>query len=266
MALDTNGGVGGGGVGGGGVGGGGVGAAARRPCVTILGSCRQDSLFREFDVTRIGKEVSYTHSTKEMREVARFCREAHLDAGDAARTFRSPMLGTALPRADVLAAEFVRTNVFVCEVASRRAYELDGAHVHHIALDDPLYWIQDSWRARIRPYILEDDDIVADLAALRHELGVGSGARHMVVVSHIVTRPTGARHDLAVLLERACAFLGIPFLNPARELAARGIDVARLIEVETLPGTDVRVANHYTDCGHDAMACVYRDFIGRLYI
>jgi hypothetical protein len=234
--------------------------------VTILGSCRQDALFRDFDVTRIGKEVSYTHSTKEMREVARFCREAHLDAGGAARTFRSPMLGGALPCAAVLAGEMARTDVFVCEVASRRAYELDGAHVHHIALDDPRYWIADAWRARIRPYVLGDDDIVADLAALRRELGVGAGDVRMVVVSHIVTRSAGARHDLAALLERACAFLDIPFLNPARELAARGIDVARLVEPETAPGTGVAVANHYTACGHDAMANVYRDFIRGLYI
>jgi hypothetical protein len=46
--------------------------------ITIFGSCRQDSLYNKYNVNRIKNDISYTHSTKEILEVIKFCKHGNM--------------------------------------------------------------------------------------------------------------------------------------------------------------------------------------------
>ena len=45
----------------------------KHPIITILGSCRQDSLYKKYKITSIKNNLSYPHYTKEVLQVIKYC-------------------------------------------------------------------------------------------------------------------------------------------------------------------------------------------------
>ena len=60
--------------------------------ITILGSCRQESLYKNYNITSIQKNISYQHYTKEILEVIKFCKYGHILPEDTLTTFRTSIL------------------------------------------------------------------------------------------------------------------------------------------------------------------------------
>ena len=60
--------------------------------ITILGSCRQHSLNKKYDVTSIQESLSYPHYTKEILEVIKYCKYQHISKNDTLKVFRTPIL------------------------------------------------------------------------------------------------------------------------------------------------------------------------------
>ena len=110
--------------------------------VTILGSCRQDAIYKipGVNVTGIKENISYPHYTKETLEVIKFCKTGHLTPEETISTFRTPILKNAkLYFNDILNTNFNTTDIFIIEIASRITYEYNGRYVHHILYDDINY-------------------------------------------------------------------------------------------------------------------------------
>ena len=42
--------------------------------ITILGSCRQESLYKNYNITSIQKNISYPHYTKEIIQAIEYCK------------------------------------------------------------------------------------------------------------------------------------------------------------------------------------------------
>jgi len=49
--------------------------------LTILGSCRQDSLYSYFDVTNIKEKLTYPHYSKEIIQAIEFCKNISKNTG-----------------------------------------------------------------------------------------------------------------------------------------------------------------------------------------
>ena len=79
----------------------------------------------------------------------------------------------------------------------------------------------------------------------------------MIIVSHLVTYERGERYVLSQWLEEICLKYNIMFINPVRELKARGYDISKAFEKDI---------NHYTKYGHQMIKEVYDDFIKKLKI
>jgi hypothetical protein len=216
--------------------------------LTIFGSCRQDSLYTVYDCTSIQKTLTYPHYTKEVIQAIKFC-SGHLQIDpDLARwVFRSGILDSKSIHASAFKAEFVATDLFVIEIASRISYEYAGLHAHHI-LTEPKYGF-----TRISDIVqrdLTDDEIEQDLVEMKELLY----PKKMMIVSHIYSRREGKRYELVQLLSRLCQTHGIPFFDPVEQLEGNPPG-AYMIE---------DVLAHYSDHGHALIRQKYKSFIDRL--
>jgi hypothetical protein len=215
--------------------------------VTILGSCRQDSLYRRYDVTSIKNLLSFPHYSREVLEVIAYLKGTADAAPDAESRwlFRTCILtGKALPAA-LFRPEFDATELFVVEIASRIAYVWNGRYVHHI-LTEPKYGFPRIADIAVRD--LTDEEIEADLVRIRDLLQ----PRKLMIVSHISTRKAGKRHELVEHLRRSCANHRIPFFDPMTYL--QGHDPSRIFEIP-------KDAFHYTPEGHEVIGEAYGRFI-----
>ena len=59
--------------------------------ITILGSCRQDSLYKKYRITSIKNNLSYPHYSKEVLQVLNYCMFDNLKPAET-MIFRTPIL------------------------------------------------------------------------------------------------------------------------------------------------------------------------------
>jgi len=216
--------------------------------VTILGSCRQDSIFKleNVNVTSIRDNVSYPHYSNEIIEVIKFCKYGHISPEETVAVMRTPILQKSPICSSSFKDEFDSTTVFVIEIASRKAYKLNGRYVHHILYDDDVFG---EYRDRIQLVEESDEEIESNILWLKKEL-----ARPIVIVSHITTYNSGSRYDLTKLLETICLKHNILFLNPTIELSRRGFNLKELLDQEVS-------LVHYNETGHSAIKDVYKEYL-----
>ena len=211
--------------------------------ITILGSCRQDSIYKSHPVTSVKNDISYPHYTKEILEVIRFCKYGTVTPENTTIMFRSAIL-TRRPiyYNSSIACEFNSSELFFVEIASRKTYKYNNQYVHHILHDHHL-------KTGVEIGDLSDDEIETDICEMVKELG----REKLIVVGHIVTRNTGARYELSQLLGRLCAKYNIVFLNPVSCLSQKGHDIQPLLLDN----------EHYNDKGHQFMGEIYTEYILR---
>jgi len=218
--------------------------------ITILGSCRQNSLYnvQGYTFTCAHTGISYPHYSKDILEVIRFCKYGHLTKEQTLFTF---MLAIQNKKPIVfneeLKRDFESSDVFFVEIASKIAYQYGDIYVHHIATQ-PTYEV--SIRDKITQRKQDKNEIEEDLISIKRELN-----GKLIVVCHIVTYERGERFILSQWLEELCVKHSILFINPVRELKLRGCDIDKALE------KGEPVIHHYTEYGHKMIKNIYIEFV-----
>lgn len=214
--------------------------------VTILGSCRQDSLYNYYNITNIKNNLTYPHYSKEIVQAIEFCKGiSTIPHTLTSSIFRSGILGRSPIYASQFTDEFNTSDFFVIEIASRISYEYKGFYAHHI-LTESQYGCHDRSTILIRD--LTDEEIEADLLRMKELLS----PKPFIIVTHICTRPSGKRYELVQLLRRLCTKHNIPLFDPCEETKEYPPDILYMKE-DTLA--------HYTQEGHTIIGKKYNSFI-----
>lgn len=212
--------------------------------ITVLGSCRQYSIARCFNVTSVQEGISYPHYTKEVIEVIHFCKGTRIYTPDETKhIFRTAIINKQpIYQSSYLKEEFESSELYVIEIASKLAYEYNGKYVHHIA-SEPEWNVPIYDKVTIRKQSREE--IEKDILYIKELLG----NKPMIIVCHFVTYNRGERYELSKWLEEICNVHNIPFINPFEEL--KHIETDKLFKKE-------KVLAHYTPYGEDCIKEVYR--------
>jgi hypothetical protein len=222
--------------------------------ITVLGSCRQDSLYSnpKYTMTNIRNFITYPHYTKEAIQLINYCLRNHLTPQETKYTFRSGILAnTCLQWRPKIREEFLSSDIYILEIASRKCYTYAGRYVHHILYDSAEY--NSAYKDKIHVRELTNEEIEEDILTLRELLG----NKPFIIVGHITTKDNKAskRNELLELLDSICQKHGIPFIHPTNELSKRDYNIQLLVR------HDERIVTHYNDIGHRAILSVYDEFI-----
>ena len=215
-----------------------------KPVVTVLGCCRQDSIYSRYEVTGIREGLNYTHYPREAVEVVKTLSGE--SGWDPEIRFRNAQIGQVLASQEDLQRDFRRTDVFVVEAASRICYTDDkGRAYHHLIADDP--------KLRVRyPTVSVCELTTAEIESDLLQLSQLVAPRPMVLVSHVVTRDHGPRVQLKEEIREIARRMDVPFVEPLS-----GISLGeRRSFVE-----DEVVISHLTRRGHAIAREQYREAI-----
>jgi len=214
--------------------------------LTLLGSCRQDSLSKYFQISGIRDNLTYPHYSKEVVQAVEFCKGVSTIPYDLTQhTFRSGILRKQPITPDYFKEEYEKTDLFVVEIASRLSYIYKDRYVHHI-LSEPQYGFHDIGNIKIED--LSDLEIEEDLVKLKELLY----PKPFFIVTHIYTRTYGKRFELIELLKKLCSKHNIPIFDPVEH--TKEYDSNLMYEKEA-------VLSHYTKYGHEVIGKKYYDFI-----
>jgi len=219
--------------------------------ITILGSCRQESINKHFKTTNIKEGLTYPHYTKEIIQAIEFCKGiSNISIENSKICFRTGILENKQLDWRTFKSEFDTTDVFVIEIASRLSYEWNNMYLHHIQTE-AAYNFKYSKEIIVRD--LTDSEIEEDIKHIKHLLD----PKPVIVISHISTYTHGKRYALIKLLEDICHRLNIPFYNPSTLLNEYSSDLILANE---------KVIAHYTNFGHEVIGCIYKDIIDSVTI
>lgn len=133
--------------------------------ITILGSCRQDSLYNNYRITSLKNNISYPHYSKEILQLINFCLNNNIPEEETKYIFRSAILSNSTIKwSESLKNEVLNTDVFIIEIASRISYSYNDKYVHHILYDDTKY--NDNYKNKIIIRDLTDEEIENDIDEL----------------------------------------------------------------------------------------------------
>ncbi len=219
------------------------------PMVTIFGSCRQDSIYNLYPVTRIRNELTYTHYTKEVIQAIQYCLGNKTELNELVY-FSIALLKGRLPHKNYI-QDFNLTDVFVIEIASRIAYKYKSNYIHHEAYDNKNYHHLLDQPVEVTD--LTDIEIENDLIKIRSLLH----PKKILVVTHNSTKKSGRRYELVESIKLICKKLNIPVIDPS-------------LTTSDYPENDVFLPNdqarHYTDFGHKLIEVTYKKSIDELAI
>lgn len=217
--------------------------------ITVFGSCRQDSIYKMYNVTSIRDNLTYPHYSKEILQAIEFCKGvSNIPLNLTQYMFQSGILKNKQFNSKDFINEFNSTDLFIVEIASRISYEYNGYYAHHI-LTEEKYGFYD--RANIIQRDLTNEEIEKDILRMR-ELFDG---KPFIIVGHISTRKSGKRYELIEVLKNICDNHSIPFFYPQEQLAGE--------DSKALYG-DENPLTHYTEYGHQAIGKRYKSFIDEI--
>ena len=221
-----------------------------RPKITILGSCRQDSLASNFIVSCIRDRLTYPHYTKEIIQAIRYCKGELSDGSLPLFAFREGLLHNKKPIKNLLTQEYFDSSLFAIEIASLKQYYFHGSWLHHLAAEPGygFYGIED-----IIKTTQQINEVESDILTIKGLLA----PKPFFIISHIYTRKVGQRYELAKLLRQICSSHSIPFFDPVAWFnLVGGIDLFLV---------DEQVIGHYTSEGHRMCGYFYSLFIYKYF-
>lgn len=192
---------------------------------TVLGSCRQTPLASYMRISSIQERLNYPHYTKEMLQQILFLKNSDIHADKTRFIFRKGLLSQCREIVDPtlyrhLQDEFMGTDIFLLEIASRIYYRWNGYYLHHIA-QDPHY--QFPYCDEMSIGDLTDAEIEDDL----HEIRKALYPKKFMVISHFASYPHGKRYDLIQLLKRLCHQMDISFWDQSHLIEQYGTDIIK---------------------------------------
>lgn len=213
--------------------------------ITLLGSCRQDSLYEDYTLTDVHFDLSYPHYTKEILEIINFYKYNNIKSEDTVYIFRTPILYN---QPYILTEEkqlnFENSDIFILEIASRYCYKFKDRYVHHILHDhkhlDGIIITKQS-----------DDEIENDIIEIKKLLN-----KKIIIIGHIVTYNHGSRFELSQLLENICEKHKILYINPIKEIKLLGYNIDELVVKED-------IIAHYNNKGHKIIKNIYNKYINK---
>jgi hypothetical protein len=219
--------------------------------VVVLGSCRQDSLQKKYNVSKIKEEISYPHYSKEMVQVVSYCLNNDISEEETKETFRTPALYKRPLKWNLIySTDIEEADVVFIEIASKLTYKIDDRYVHHILYDDNQH--NKNTRSRVLLGESTDEELHEDIQLLQSMI-----QSPIIIVGHLVTKEGGKRHDLLETLRNICLEEKIQFIDPVQELRKRHDSLENMFVNEP------KLA-HYTDHGHNCILRVYEDYINEL--
>ena len=217
------------------------------PTITILGSCRQDSLYKKYKITSIKNHLSYPHYSKEVLQVLNYCLFDNLTP-EQTMIFRSPILSNRPIQNNPFLNEIKKSDIIFIEIASKKYYKYKNLYGHHIMYDDYKY---NKHKNDIETGVLEDKEIIKDLNKIVELLPL----KKIIFVGHLVTKKEGDRYDLLTLIKNFCLKNNILFIDPMEELLKNNFSVNEVIEDPTT------YFAHYTKKGHEEILKIYEKYI-----
>lgn len=218
--------------------------------ITTLGSCRQHSIIKHYNLTSIQETISYPHYSKEVLQLIKFCKYGNLTPEETTISFRTPIINhEPYIFNSHLCDEFNTSDVYVIEIASKIKYQYKHLYLHHIATNA-------EYNVPIRNEIVESiqtkNEIETDILEMKYLLG-----EKIIIVCHLVTRDNGERYILKCWLEDICNRHHILFIDPVNELMKKYNTLNGFFEPEA-------VLAHYTPAGHNAIGEIYKEFISKI--
>lgn len=213
------------------------------PVVTVLGSCRQDSLYRLFRVSKIRDGLTYPHYANEILQLVKFLKGS-IRSFKSPYVFRNDSIGQKTISGKVARTAFKSTDVFVLEIASRYEYWHLGEFVHHVAYDNP----------GLLPARLRGDQTLntierrkqsfAELSEVLDEISLELMGKPVVIVTNIASRSGSERQELNAFLSEYAKKMGYGFFDPSVLLQEYALEELCLIEP---------VISHFTNFGHEVV-------------
>ena len=215
--------------------------------ITILGSCRQDSLSKKYNITSIKEKLSYPHYTKEILQVLHYCMFDNLKPEETI-IFRTPAINKKILLNNIFLNDIKNSDIIFIEIASRKYYKYKNLYAHHILYDDPRYNIL---KNEIEFGELTDNEIIEDLNKMIELLK----DKKIIIVGHLVMKQEGIRYELLQLLKNYCLKNNILFIDPITELLKKN-PINDIVHVD---------GNHYTEKGHNEIFKIYEKYITNCY-
>ena len=215
--------------------------------ITIFGSCRQDSIYNSFSVTRIRDELTYPHYTSEALQAVKFVsgkiNKQNLNLNIA---FRTSLLDGKIGSDQKLRNDFRNSDLFIVEIASRKSYKVEDTFAHHIIEDPELSHLQNSELI----IDFESDDMIEQNIL---EMQSIFEPRPMTLVTHFYTKKSRMRYEFVTLLKQIGEKHKIPVFDPVEQFG--GCDmILESLEPE-------KVLTHYNRMGHQFVGTKYKEFI-----
>jgi hypothetical protein len=207
--------------------------------VTIFGSCRQDSLYKLFEVTEIRDGLTYPHSSGEILQVIKYVSDLS-EMNDVPKyCFRNFQLGTKVKSRSRLVREFAKSEIVVIEISSRIAYKYGNLYLHHEWFDNPENGsITSLTRGEVEIHLETDSEIEENLLKA---LELCNGKR-IILATHFTTYQSGSRFALVELIRQLGVKHKISVFDPSC-----------LFELydESLLVVQEKVLSHFTNFGHE---------------
>ncbi len=223
----------------------------RVPVVTIFGSCRQDSLYEHFNVTRIRDGLTYPHYIEETIQAAKFCSDLSYEI-ESPFAFRNDILNIRRRSRRSLQRDFNRTDVFVVEIASLIEYKHSEIYCHHEAIN----FLNAAKETREIPVILENRHKIHEVEEKLDRLFSVLPREKTVIISHIATRSNSLRSQLNDALRAYSKKNAVVFFDPSETLSIWPIE--KMCELEP-------VISHFTQFGHKVVGGRLRELILAVY-
>ena len=214
--------------------------------VSIFGSCRQDSIARNFKVTQIRDGLTYPHYTKEIIQAINYVKSKGRICPKNLAVFRNIQLGRKLLSKNSLYKQFNATDLFVVEIASRISYEFDGDYYHHVIHDNSE--VNSDLRfgkLQVRKRIQTDIEIQADMQTIKNLLA----PKPVLFVTHFCTYESGERAKLRNLIVSEAMKMGSRVFDPSSLL--RNYPLKRLTIEEP-------IVNHFSEFAHEVLSGRYQ--------
>ena len=209
--------------------------------VSILGSCRQDSLYKLFKVSNVRDGLTYPHSSGEILQALRYLTDLSQGADVPLYCFRNYQLGSRILPRQKLCRAFAKSDVVVVEIASRQSYVNQGLFIHH-------EWYDDKNNDTVTSISREDVQVLieSDFEIERNILEIVKlcKGKKVLFITHLSTKRTGKRADLARLILDIGLRNHLEVFDSSSMLDLYPIDKIMLQE---------EVLSHFTEFGHEVV-------------